>query len=205
MPLILVIVINMFAYYSTRILIPDNARRFDLSISLDYIIPLVPFFIVFYILAYAQWIFSYIFHCRESKELCHNIATAGIIAKLLCFACFMILPTQIIRPNIINSDFFRVLTNFIYSIDRPHNLFPSIHCLESWICFRSSLMMKKKNVYYIISQGIFTILVFASTVFVKQHFVVDIVAAIIVAEIGFLLSGKFGFSKIFDKINKNCT
>ena len=61
-------------------------------------------------------------------------------------------------------------------------------------------MMKKKNIFYIIFQGIFTLLVFASTVLIKQHFVIDIPAGILAVEIGFLVSDGFKAWRLMDKI-----
>ena len=45
-------------------------------------------------------------------------------------------------------------------------------------------MSEKMPRWYAWAMGIFSLLVFASTVLVKQHFVVDIFAGIIVGEIG---------------------
>ena len=41
------------------------------------------------------------------------------------------------------------------------------------------------------------ILVFASTLMVKQHVVLDVVAAIVVVELGLFLSRRFNLSKIY--------
>lgn len=199
-PLLAVLIFNMFTYYATQLFVSENATYYDFSISLDGMLPAVPFFIVFYVLAYVQWVFSYIYHCRESETLCYKITAADIIAKVFCVFCFVFLPMQIVRPVFENNNIFESFTSLIYSLDKPSNLFPSIHCLESWLCFRGALMMKNKNPYYIIGQGVLTILVFASTVLLKQHFIVDIPAGILVVEIGLLLSSKFGLWKLFKKI-----
>ncbi len=46
---------------------------------------------------------------------------------------------------------------------------------------------------------VMTLLVFASTVLVKQHVVVDMFGAVLVAELGFFLSGKFHMERIFKR------
>ena len=48
----------------------------------------------------------------------------------------------------------------------------------------------------------FAIFVFASVVFVKQHLILDIPAAILVGEIGLFLGNKLKTERIFEKINR---
>jgi len=200
LPILLVVLFNMTIYYLLPIILTDNIKRYDLSLTIDKKLPFVPFFLLFYVLAYLQWIGSYVYHCRESRQLCYRMTMADMIAKFLCMLCFIFLPTQIVRPEIMGNGIFEMGTQFIYDVDKPINLFPSIHCLESWICFRTSLMMKKKNLYYITAQGIFSLLVFASSVLIKQHFVIDIPAGILAVEIGLLLSGRFKMWRLMEKI-----
>jgi len=200
LPLFLVVAWNMAVYYLTPVFVAEDAVRYDLTIGLDELIPLVPSFILVYVLSYVQWVGSHVYHCRESANLCYKMSTADIIAKFIAMLFFIFLPTQIVRPEIHVDGFFEWATQFIYNVDRPINLFPSLHCLESWICFRTSLMMKKKNIWYISVQFIFTLLVFASTVFVKQHFFVDIIAGVVVAEIGIFISSKLKAWRLMERI-----
>lgn len=200
LPIFLALGLNMVIYYLLPIILTDDIKRYDLSLSIDSMLPFVPFFLLFYVLAYIQWGGSYVYHCRESMELCYKMTTADIIAKLICMMFFIFLPTQIVRPEITGNGIFEMGTQFIYNIDKPINLFPSIHCLESWICFRTSMMMKKKNYYYIAFQGIFSLLVCASTVLIKQHFIVDIPAGILAVEIGLFLTKKFSLWRIMDRL-----
>ena len=100
------------------------------------------------------------------------------------------------RPVIENNNFFDFITLLIYRIDSPDNLFPSIHCLESYICLRSTFYIKKMPKIYKALMIIMTLLVFASTVTVKQHVVADICGAIIVGEFGIFVSKKFIWKKL---------
>jgi len=198
-PLLLVFIMNTVVYVAPSRLFVTDVARYDLTIALDVMLPCVPFFLLFYVLAYVQWAGSYIFHSHDSVRLCYHLAAADIIAKLLCLMFFIFLPTQMARPEAEGSGLFGWGLRLVYAIDNPVNLFPSIHCLESWICFRSAMMLKKKNGWYIAGQGVLTVLVFASTVLIKQHFVVDILGGILVCEIGLFLSKCFGAWRIFNK------
>ncbi len=201
LPLILVLSSNFIVYYLTLFLLPDGIKRYDLSLQLDSKIPTVPFFVLIYVLAFVQWVASYILHCRDNPLTCYKITTAGITAKLTCLVFFIALPTVITIPEVQGNGFFEWGTRFIHSADRPYNLFPSIHCLESWLCFRGAMMLKRKNYYYITFQGVFTLLVFASTLFIKQHFIVDVPAGILVCEFGLLISKYAHGYRLMEKLN----
>ena len=106
------------------------------------------------------------------------------------------------RPEVPGSDPFSWLVRFIYQVDTPDNLLPSIHCLENWLCFRGALRCRKVGRGYQIGMLIFAILVFASTLLVKQHLVLDVVTGIAVVEIGLFLARRTGAGRIYAHWNR---
>ena len=188
-PLIACLTVNLFAYYLPRTihaLVPP--QYYDLSLPLDAQLPLVPVFIVFYVAAYVSWYLGYALICRESMERC-EVIFGDLIAKGICMLFFLLLPTTLDRPEPTGSGPFVWLLKLIYAADTPpDNLFPSIHCLESYIVWRGmcGCSYLKKGV----KAGFFImmLLVFAATLLVKQHVIVDLPAAIVVAEIGLFFS-----------------
>lgn len=199
-PLITMVLMNFLVYSGSKF-ITNSFPHYNASLLIDKLIPFLPIFISVYILAYVQWIVGYIVIAREEKNVCYQVCTAEIIAKLCCLFFFFVFPTTIVRPLIVGNGIWENLTRFIYSMDEPVNLFPSIHCLESWMCFRATLSLKKVSKGYKISMFIFTILVCLSTVFVKQHVFIDIIGGILVVEFGLFLAKKFQLGKVWDKIN----
>ena len=199
-PLACALVINFLTYYGTKV-VTLNAKHYDLTIGLDLLIPFVPFFISIYVLAYLQWAFSYIYHLKQSPNLCYTIVTANIIAKVISALFFLFFPTEIQLPEITGNGIWEQLTQFIYACDTPRTLFPSLHCLESWMCFRGAMYVKHTPKWYVPVQGVFSVFVFASTVLVKQHFVVDIFAGIAVAELGLFIAKKKNLGSVFQKID----
>lgn len=191
-PLLLAMLMNFIAYYCTP-LITNSMIHYDASIFVDNYIPFFPFFILFYLFAYVQWVIGYIMIARESRTVCYYVILADIIAKILCLIFFLIFPTTIVRPAVSSDNFWLSLTNFIYQLDAPINLFPSIHCLESWICFRGSVLLKKVPKWYKYFMFITTILVCLSTVFVKQHVLLDVIGGILVVEIGLVIAKKHNY------------
>ena len=164
----------------------------SLAIPLDEKIPLLTPFVIFYVLAYVQWGLNYILIGRDSKRLCYQFVLGDILSKVVCLFFFILLPTTLTRPEITGTDLFSQLVRFIYSVDAPVNLFPSIHCLESWCCIRAAFKMNLKTEkctrYYRIATIIMSLGVFASTLFIKQHVIVDVFGGIAAFEIGMILA-----------------
>lgn len=177
---------NVFVYYGSR-LINRHLPVHILRTPLDDAIPFVPFFILFYILAYLQWGLCYFFSMRENRRLCYETVTVNLIAKTICFVCFLVFPTVMVRPALNGNGLWIRLTRWVYATDIPDNLFPSIHCLESWIAMRALWKVPSVPKPAKLANSLLTLLVCASTVLVKQHFLPDIVAGILVAEIGYLI------------------
>lgn len=200
LPIITLFAFNSLIYFLTK-LAHDPARAYDLSLGIDRSLPFVPAFIVIYILAYLQWAIGYIMIARESREAINKVACADILAKVICGIIFIALPTVMVRAETSDGGVFHWLTSFIYAADTPAvNLFPSIHCLESWAVFRCSLKLKLP-IGYKIAMGVFSLAVFASVLLVKQHLVLDIPAGILVFELSHLI---VHLTKIDQKIASLC-
>ena len=184
----LVVGTNFLVYGGCRLINKDR-HHYDLTCSLDHHIPFIKEFILIYIiLAYAQWIYGYYLIAREEKGICYRVVIAEITAKLLCLVCFLVIPTTMTRAHVTGDDFFSRCVTLMYKIDAPDNLLPSIHCLESYLLMRILPWMKKAPAWYRLATPPASILVMASTLLVKQHVFVDLIGAIIVLELGILVS-----------------
>ena len=198
-PLVSMVCANGLAYYVTR-LITQKLAHFDFSLPADDAVPFIPAFSVIYVLAYVQWIVGFILIARDSRGLCYRVISGEMISKLICMALFLLVPTAMTRAEIASDGFFDTLVGYIYQMDAADNLFPSIHCLESWVCFRGAMQMKKAVPRYRYFNFLFSLLVFASTVFIKQHVVVDIIAGVLTAEIGQQIAQKIDSARIFHRM-----
>ena len=188
-PLALALLVNSCVYMGIA-----QLRRFltfsSLETPLDTALPFLAPFVLFYVLAFVQWGLNYLLIARDSKELCYRFAFGNIIAKLICLFFFVFLPTTLARPEVTGTDLCSRLVRLIYTFDPPVNLFPSIHCLESWCCIRASFLLKKSNRTYQAATLIMSLGVFASTLFIKQHVIADVFGGIVVFEAGFRLAGR---------------
>ena len=92
------------------------------------------------------------------------------------------------------------LSSFIYQMDAPVNLFPSIHCLESWCAIHAAFAMKKMPKWYRLVTVVMSLGVFASTLFIKQHVILDMFGGIAVFEIGYWIAGKI-VPRLYKKVS----
>ena len=187
LPLILVVSFNFISFSMTQLLMGE-AGRHTLFTSLDHAIPFVPGFIYIYVLAFVQWGVNWIPIAREGKEFCYYYAMADIVAKIVCFLFFVFYPTIMIRPEFEVTGFTTFLVDLIYKIDKPYNLFPSIHVLGSYLATRVSFRLSKAPRYYRLANVVLTCLVCLSILFVKQHVVLDIPGGILACEIGLTIA-----------------
>ena len=191
LPLILALMINNCIYIGVAQL-KNNLSFTSLATPLDAQIPFVAPFVIFYVLAYIQWVLNYILISRDSKKMCYQFVSGDILSKIICLLFFLLLPTNIVRPEVTGTDIFSSLVRLIYSVDAPVNLFPSIHCLESWCCIRAAFQLNfktpRRTRLYRILTIIMSVGVFASTLFIKQHVIVDVFGGVAAFEIGLFLT-----------------
>ncbi|MFR5832103.1 MAG: phosphatidic acid phosphatase, partial [Lachnospiraceae bacterium] len=133
-PLIMALLCN-FAVYSGCNALTRNWNLHSLAIPLDKQIPLIPWTIVIYFGCYIFWIINYILIYRRSREYAYRFFVADFLSRIVCLVFFLCYPTTLVRPAVEGEGIFYDAIRFLYKIDAPTNLFPSIHCLVSWFCF----------------------------------------------------------------------
>lgn len=149
-------------------------------------------FIKYFALPYGVWIF-YIYAClvyffMKDLDVYYKGLATYTVCILICYAIYTVFQTTVLRPELTGNDPFTWLMKFIYNRDNPYNCFPSIHCFSSYMVMRlvwSSSFRNKWNVSLITA---FSLLIIMSTLFIKQHVVMDVFAGILLVE--FVLAAK---------------
>ena len=175
-------VINILAYYIPK-LITAKGPWHNLATGIDPLIPLIPATIIIYGGAFLQWVLYYFRLAGDEVPIASRFLTAEIISKIVCAVTFLAYPSCVARPEITGGDFFSVITKMMFFVDIPTCVFPSIHCLQSWLCMRYVMDRKDLTAGYKTFCVFFTLAVFLSTVTMKQHVVVDIAAGVLLGEI----------------------
>ena len=183
-PLLTIFVVNSLIYSGSSIL-TANRYHYDFTTVLDRAVPVLPVFVWFYILAFPFWAVGYVLAARRGKDMFYRFVATDLTIHFICFICFILIPTTNIRPEIAGDTISEKLLLLVYSLDggnSPSNLLPSIHCYVSWMCWKGVAGSEKVPKWYQIFSLIFAVLIIISTQVLKQHYLVDAVAALILVE-----------------------
>lgn len=200
-PLVACFALNMLVYSGTMVLCADW-HHYDLTTSFDRAVPLVPEWMIIYFGCYLFWVVNYILVARinrDNKEVFYRFVITDMCSRLVCAVFFIGFPTTNIRPDVTGEGFNVWLLRFLYGIDQPTNLFPSIHCLVSWLCYTGIRGRKEIPVWYRIFSCIFALLVVLSTQFTKQHYIADAIAGIFLAEALFWVNKRISLYRLVQR------
>lgn len=168
--------------YNGAIAMTRRSVKWDMTTALEELISLRPEWIIIYFGCFAFWAIHYILIARRGQKLWFRFLFADLLAELICGVCFVLLPCTNVRPEVMGTDMFSHLVRLLYDIDPAQNLFPSIHCLISWLCFIGIRGEKNLPRGYKFFCLFFALAVCASTLFLKQHCLPDVIAGILLAE-----------------------
>ena len=164
-----------------------DAPRGTLLLPWDTAIPLIEEWVLVYFGCYLFWFAGLFYMATQSRERFFGFFARGLVSLLVIFSIFIFFPLEITRPEITGEGFFADAMRFLYRIDLPYNLFPSLHCFFNWFVY---IQLRGKKEYPFLLRlfaCLFSFAVFASTLFTKQHYILDIVAGVLVAEVSALV------------------
>lgn len=166
--------------------IPNNNL---LVLPIDGSIPLVPVFAVPYLFATFMFLATpLIVYFISGWEKTKPYLIVQTIATTISYAVYLIYPTSTVRPEVTGTDIFSQMVAFVYASDKPAGLFPSGHVFMSIIIAYFFWKYYPKTRTWV---AIFLPLIVLSTVFMKQHHVLDIVGGIVVAASSIYLYVRF--------------
>ncbi len=154
------------------------------AIAIDGAIPLVPAWSLIYGALYAFLIALPVFVVREEEHLLRTVR-AYLSVWIVAYICFLAYPTVAPRPEEVTETGFGAWgLRLLYGMDPPHNCFPSLHVAHSFVsaltCFR---VHRGVGIAAIISAS----LVGLSTLFTKQHYVLDVIAGVLMAVVAYAI------------------
>lgn len=173
--------------------------------AIDGLIPIIPIFIIPYVWAYAFWCMTpmVVSKCKFDHFLNH--LASYLFACLFGALILIFAPTYMDRvaeglTTFPKTDFLHRLMSFWYSLDGgdlAYNLLPSFHCINSTVCFLATFRRKEIPLWYRIYSLVLTLLIYAATIFVKQHYICDVFAGIAIGVLSYVLCTKLNAGRIF--------
>jgi membrane-associated phospholipid phosphatase len=174
--------ILLFALVPLYVLIPaflPPATRYVPELALDRALPLVPSWAIVYGALYLFLILLPIFVIRQQEFIRRTVHAYLLIWITAYVFFFVVYPTAAPRPDKVTGEGFAMWgLRALYSADPPHNCFPSLHVAHSVVsALACSRVHRRLGIIAILA----AMLVAASTLFTKQHYVLDVVAGVVLA------------------------
>ncbi len=150
---------------------------------LDDMIPFCEYFIVPYFawfLFMAGTVLYFMFVNESSKEYRQLVSTLGTGMTAFLIVSFAIPNCHHLRPQLAEQgNVFLEAVRFLYSIDTSTNLIPSIHVYNTLACFAAVAHNERcrRSRGAMLGSLITTILIILSTMFLKQHSIIDVTIA----------------------------
>ena len=159
---------------------------------LDDYIPFLEIFIIPYFIWFAYIFVTVAYFFFTSKQDFYKCCAFLFIGMTICLIIYTIWPNgHYLRVDIDNlgrSNIFTRILSRLYTIDTSTNVFPSIHVFNSigaMIAIRKSERLRPIT-WLQISTFILTVLICMSTVFLKQHSILDVFGGILLSIIMYI-------------------
>ena len=188
---------NGFLYWFLKLF---QSNPIYINYYLDDKIPYWGWLVYAYNMFYPFCLIAFILLYFKDKKTYYQGVIACIMGILACDIIFLFIPTIMYRPVTPNYDIFtNLVLKVTYFFDEPPlNCFPSLHCL---FCFqvaysylKSKCTIKRKIIITVCS-----IIIVASTLLIKQHYIYDVISAFLICIISNLTESVFN---IYGKLKK---
>jgi len=156
---------------------------YSLMTDLDAQIPFVPMFIIPYLIWYPFIIIVLFMLCIRERSVYYRTLLTQCLGLVACYIIFYLFQTTVERPTTMGTGIFEGLVNLVYSTDNPYNCFPSIHVLTSYLMIKGATACAFYPNWERTAVKVCAWMIIASTLFVKQHVLLDIAGAIAVVEL----------------------
>lgn len=166
-------------FFLTENLIPVE-RCYPVHCRLDDLIPFHEIFLIPYVFWYVLIVLSLLYFMLYNVDGFKNLQKYIIITQVVAMTIYILFPSrQDLRPVMFERDnFLTRCVEFLYAFDTNTGVCPSLHVAYSLgiasVWLREKTASKPWKVFVLVA----VILICLSTMFIKQHSAVDVLAAI---------------------------
>ncbi|MFH1873812.1 MAG: phosphatase PAP2 family protein [Pseudomonadota bacterium] len=173
---ILVVVVWSGVYFSINALTAGREPAV-LSGALESHIPYVSWFVFFYFSTYLLGVMPY-FLVRDLDQF-KRVVFGALLIIFISAVIFLIYPVTHPRDFLVGNGFLSSWVHLLHKVDQPFNCFPSMHIsmasLAALFCAQQGGLVRK------LFFATWIVLIALSTLFIKQHYLVDIVSGAFLA------------------------
>ena len=137
-----------------------------------------------------------------APELCLRYMVAHSIDQLISNVIYLIYPTTFQRPEPPKHGLTACCIRKVYGANHHFlNCAPSVHCSVSFLFLFTALSASVFPLWLRLIIVVWSLMIVASTLFVKQHMLIDAVTALPTAVLCWLLSGLINYSALAAKFS----
>lgn len=156
------------------------------SLPLDAHIPFLPGFVIPYLLWFPYWVGTLLYGLILEPRLFKRTMRYFMLTFTIAVCLFWLFPTTTgLRPEDPGRGLCGLLVRFVYWIDADANVCPSEHIVGLFAVLFAvwdSERLSKPGIK--LAAVLIALVIAASTVLVKQHVVLDLIAAVVLSMIG---------------------
>ena len=174
--------------------IMENARHVHYHVIhtwLDEQIPFCEYFIVPYLLWFVYIGSAALYFFLRERDMYFRLVYTGMVGMTIFLLISWLYPNGLeLRPETFARDnVFVTWTEMVYANDTPTNVLPSIHVFNSVGTLFAVRQSRRLRDRHVIKAGahILTLLIILSTMFLKQHSIVDVLLALVISYLAYEL------------------
>lgn len=176
-PTVVLLLIVPFYFFVGELVAPGRTLHRP-EIPWDRLMPVHPSWVLVYVPLYLFLILLPIFVVRQDEQIRRTVF-AYLMVWITALIFFWVYPTVAPRPAKVVGEGFMVWgLRFLYSADSPYNCFPSLHVAHSFV---SALTCHRVHRGLGMVAMLCASLVGVSTIYTKQHYILDVLAGIFLA------------------------
>ncbi len=169
------------------------------EIPLDSEVPLISWFVYFYFLTFPLGLITFFYVAYKDKKALYNIFLTLCISFAISGIIYFFGQTEFTKPDFTPVTFTDKFVVWTWGSTNPVNCFPSQHCFMAFAMIIAVCSSKGLNIFYRLFTFAISVMIILSTVFIRQHFILDIVASF---DIMFIVFGLVYYYKFGDKMVK---
>lgn len=184
---VVVLAFHLFCYYGSQFV---EGEPCVVGWKIDQKIPFVPGMIYIYSSWFALLFLIPLLLFRHDTMFCLRYFLAYVLDHVISTVAYLIWPTTFQRPEAGGKGLTLLVMKTVYSANhRFLNCAPSMHCTIAFLFLFAAVGCPGLVLALRIVIVILSLLIVASTVLVKQHVLLDVITAVPVALLCWLLSG----------------
>ena len=201
-PFLIFVAVLGISYFGNQLLYSAGVTKGSNypEIPLDSKIPLIAWFVYPYFLTFPLGLITFFYVAYKDKRAFWNMYVTLIISFAISGIIYFFGQTYFTKPDFEPKTFTDRFVVWTWGSTNPVNCFPSQHCFMAFamIIAYMSAKQEKMNIFFKLFTVTVDILIVLATVFIRQHFVLDIVASFVIMFSVWALSYVFKWG---DKLN----